>query len=61
MEEKEAEPVKICRYCRFWSEDLKGFCRLEEEAVGQFYSCDRWEAKTSAAAEGERAEIAVEP
>lgn len=45
------EPVKICRTCRFWTEEPKGFCQLHQQAVGQFFFCGRWESKGATASE----------
>jgi hypothetical protein len=36
--------VKICKTCHFWSLEKKGFCHLDERGVGQFWSCEYWQA-----------------
>lgn len=45
QEAPEEEPLKICRFCRFWTGDPKGFCNLYQQAVGQFFFCDRWQQR----------------
>jgi hypothetical protein len=36
--------MKICKTCRFWSLEKKGFCHYENQGVGQFWSCEHWQA-----------------
>jgi hypothetical protein len=39
--------LKICKTCRFWSMDKKGFCQYENRGVGQFWCCEHWLAGAS--------------
>jgi hypothetical protein len=34
--------VKICKTCRFWSLEKKGFCQRDHRGVGQFWHCEYW-------------------
>jgi hypothetical protein len=34
--------VKICKSCRYWSTEKKGFCHYENQGVGQFWHCEHW-------------------
>ena len=34
--------MKICKTCRYWSMEKKGFCHYENRGVGQFWHCDQW-------------------
>jgi hypothetical protein len=36
--------VKICKNCRFWSMEKKGFCHYDNRGVGQFWCCEHWQA-----------------
>jgi hypothetical protein len=35
-------PVKICKTCRYWSMEKKGFCHHDNQGVGQFWHCEHW-------------------
>jgi len=35
--------MKVCANCVFWSEHLKGTCRLTRQGVGRFASCRQWQ------------------
>lgn len=49
MNEKSGEGVvKICKTCRFWSMDKKGFCEYDQRGVGQFWYCEHWLAEDGA-------------
>ena len=49
MKEKSGEGVvKICKTCRFWSMDKKGFCDYDQRGVGQFWYCEHWLAEDGA-------------
>jgi hypothetical protein len=34
--------MKICKTCRYWSMEKKGFCHYENRGVGQFWGCEHW-------------------
>lgn len=38
--------MKICKTCRYWSMEKKGFCHYENQGVGQFWHCEHWLAKS---------------
>lgn len=39
---KRERTLKVCRTCRFWSNNFKGVCTRREQGVGQFWVCEDW-------------------
>lgn len=40
--------MKVCVNCAYWTDQLKGLCRLTKVGCGQFASCKNWEKASSA-------------
>ena len=42
--------MKVCRTCRYWSDEHKGICTRQQRGAGQFWMCDEWLEMTADAA-----------